>query len=279
MIPVPDTLMFDVRRALDEDIRTGDVTAALLPEGKWVDGVIISREPMVVCGRPWVDAVFSAIDAAIEVEWLVEEGAWLDTPATLCRLHGLARSILTAERTALNFLQTLSATATQTRVYLQALLGSQTRLLDTRKTLPGLRLAQKYAVACAGGVNHRLGLYDAFLIKENHIAACGSIREAIASARVLNPHLLVEVEVENLAQLQEALEAKPDRIMLDNFSLPLLQQAVDISQSRCELEASGGIDLSTIGAVAQTGVDYISVGSMTKSIRAIDLSLLLQGPL
>ncbi len=277
MLPVPDTLMFDVRRALDEDIRTGDVTAALLPEDQWVDGVIISREPMVICGRPWVDAVFSSIDASIEVQWLVDEGAWLDKPSTLCRIHGKARSILTAERTALNFMQTLSATATQTREYVQALQGYKTRLLDTRKTLPGLRLAQKYAVSCAGGVNHRLGLHDAFLIKENHIAACGSIREAIARARSENLHLLVEVEVENLEQLQEALEAKPDRIMLDNFTLPLLHSAVAMTQSRCELEASGGIDLSSLAQVAQTGVDYVSVGAITKSIRAIDLSLLLQG--
>ena len=186
--------------------------------------------------------------------------------------------MLTAERTALNFMQTLSATATQTRDYLQALQGYKTRLLDTRKTLPGLRLAQKYAVACAGGVNHRLGLYDAYLIKENHIAACGSIREAIARARLENKHLWVEVEVENIEQLQEALEAKPDRILLDNFTLPLLHAAVAMNQSRCELEASGGIDLSTIAAVAQTGVDYVSIGAITKSVRAIDLSLLLQEP-
>ena len=279
MIPVPNTLMMDVRRALDEDIGTGDVTAALLPADKWVDAVIISREPMLVCGQPWVQAVFAAVDDSIEVNWLVEEGAWLDTPSTLCRIRGLATSILTAERTALNFLQTLSGTATQARAYIQALQGYKTRLLDTRKTLPGLRLAQKYAVRCAGGVNHRLGLYDAYLIKENHIAACGSIREAIARARWANKGIFVEVEVENLDELREALMAAPDRIMLDNFSVPLLNAAVAMNQSGCELEASGGIDLSTVARVAETGVDFISVGAITKSVHAIDLSLLLQGHL
>ena len=279
MIPVPNTLMMDVRRALDEDIGTGDVTAALLPADKWVDAVIISREPMLVCGQPWVQAVFAAVDDSIEVNWLVEEGAWLDTPSTLCRIRGLATSILTAERTALNFLQTLSGTATQARAYIQALQGYKTRLLDTRKTLPGLRLAQKYAVRCAGGMNHRLGLYDAYLIKENHIAACGSIREAIARARWANKGIFVEVEVENLDELREALMAAPDRIMLDNFSVPLLNAAVAMNQSGCELEASGGIDLSTVARVAETGVDFISVGAITKSVHAIDLSLLLQGHL
>ena len=279
MIPVPNTLMMDVRRALDEDIGTGDVTAALLPPDKWVDAVIISREPMLVCGQPWVQAVFAAVDDSIEINWLVEEGAWLNTPSTLCRIRGLATSILTAERTALNFLQTLSGTATQARAYIQALQGYKTRLLDTRKTLPGLRLAQKYAVRCAGGVNHRLGLYDAYLIKENHIAACGSIREAIARARWATKGIFVEVEVENLDELREALIAAPDRIMLDNFSVPLLNAAVAMNQSGCELEASGGIDLSTIASVAETGVDFISVGAITKSIHAIDLSLLLQGHL
>ena len=279
MIPGPNTLMMDVRRALDEDIGTGDVTAALLPADKWVDAVIISREPMLVCGQPWVQAVFAAVDDSIEINWLVEEGAWLNTPSTLCRIRGLATSILTAERTALNFLQTLSGTATQARAYIQALQGYKTRLLDTRKTLPGLRLAQKYAVRCAGGMNHRLGLYDAYLIKENHIAACGSIREAIARARWANKGIFVEVEVENLDELREALIAAPDRIMLDNFSVPLLNAAVAMNQSGCELEASGGIDLSTVARVAETGVDFISVGAITKSVHAIDLSLLLQGHL
>ena len=207
----------------------------------------------------------------------MDEAAWLGTPATLCHIRGLARSIMTAERTALNFMQTLSATATQTHHYLLQLKGFNTRLLDTRKTLPGLRLAQKYAVACAGGMNHRLGLYDAFLIKENHIKACGSIKKAILTARQMSDTLLVEVEVETLDELREALDAKPDRILLDNFSHQMMIDAVTMNQPRqCELEASGGISLATIRSVAQTGVDYISVGAMTKSIQAIDLSLLLK---
>ena len=276
MTPDKNHILTDVQHALVEDIGSGDVTAALLPADKIVDAVIISREPMLVCGRPWVDATFAEIDPTLSVHWQVAEGEYLGKPATLCHIHGLARSILTAERTALNFLQTLSATATQTYHYLQPLKGYKTQLLDTRKTLPGLRRAQKYAVACAGGANHRLGLYDAFLIKENHIKACGSIHAAIELARQGAPNLLVEIEVETLDELREALNAKPDRIMLDNFTLQMLEEAVAITQQRCELEASGGIDLSTIARVAQTGVDYVSVGAITKSIHAIDLSLLMK---
>lgn len=277
MIPNKTQILADVQRALTEDIGSGDVTAALLPSNKRVDAVIISREAMLVCGQSWVDCIFSEVDPDIRVNWLVDEGAWLDKPTTLCQIHGLARSILTAERTVLNFLQTLSGTATQTHHYVQLLQGYKTKLLDTRKTLPGLRLAQKYAVACAGGKNHRLGLYDAFLIKENHIRACGSIRAAIESARLGASNLLVEIEVETLDELREALEAKPDRIMLDNFNHQMLEDAVAINHQGCELEASGGIDLSTIARVAQTGVDYVSVGAITKSVQAIDLSLLIEG--
>ncbi len=267
----------DVQRAIHEDVGSGDVTAALLPHDLMVKAMIISREPMLVCGQPWVDAVFKAIDPSVKVSWCVDEGTWLEEAATLCHIHGLARSILTAERAALNFLQTLSATATNTYHYLKALEGYKTQLLDTRKTLPGLRLAQKYAVACAGGVNHRLGLYDAFLIKENHIKACGSITKAIQKAREMSSSLWVEVEVETLDELREALAASPDRILLDNFSINMLVDAVNLSQSSCcELEASGGIDLSTVKAVAETGVDFISVGAITKSIKAIDLSLLIK---
>jgi len=276
MTPDKFQILIDVQRALAEDIGTGDVTAALLPADKVVDAVIISREPMLICGRPWVDCTFAEIDPTIKVQWLVDEGDWLSQPSTLCRIHGLARNILTAERTAINFLQTLSATATQTYHYLQPLKGFKTQLLDTRKTLPGLRLAQKYAVACAGGKNHRMGLYDAFLIKENHIRACGSIRSAIELARQHAPDVLLEIEVETIDELREALECMPDRILLDNFSLHMLEEAVAMNQERCELEASGGIDLSTIVSVAQTGVDYVSVGAITKSIQAIDLSLLIQ---
>lgn len=267
----------DVTHALFEDVGEGDVTAALLPSQLVVEAEIISREPMLVCGQSWVNEVFHQVDLAIEVEWLVPEGTWLDKPASLCMVHGTASSILTAERTALNFLQTLSATATQTYHYVQKLKGSNTRLLDTRKTIPGLRAAQKYAVACGGGVNHRMGLYDAFLIKENHIKACGSIAKAIGLARQTNKHLLVEIEVETLAELREAFDAHPDRILLDNFSLDMLVQAVKMNQPKyCELEASGGISIESIAQIAQTGLDFISVGAITKSIKAIDLSLLVR---
>ena len=269
-------ILDDVRRALAEDVGTGDVTAALLPEQQWVEAKIFSREPLLVCGCPWVDAVFAEISLEIKLNWVVKEGDWLAGPGDLCYLQGPAADILTAERSALNFLQTLSATATQTYLYLQQLKGTKTRLLDTRKTLPGLRLAQKYAVACAGGTNHRMGLYDAFLIKENHIKACGSITQAIERARQSHSALPVEIEVETLDELREALAAKPNRILLDNFSKAMLKEAVLINQPyHCELEASGGIDLSTIGELAQIGVDYISVGAITKSIKAIDLSLLI----
>ncbi|KTC85418.1 carboxylating nicotinate-nucleotide diphosphorylase [Legionella drozanskii] len=277
MKPQQSEILADVKRALHEDVGTGDVSAALIPTTLIADAEIISREPMLVCGRSWVEAVFAEVDSSIELNWLVKEGEWLAKPATLCQIRGPAAAILTAERTALNFFQTLAATATQTYHYLQALKGTRTRLLDTRKTLPGLRLAQKYAVACAGGVNHRMGLYDAILIKENHIKACGSINKAIKQARALKEHLFIEVEVENFDELQDALNAKPDRILLDNFSQEMIAKAVKINQSyHCELEASGGINLSTIAAIAQTGVDYISTGAMTKSIQAIDLSLLIR---
>lgn len=274
----PDSVLQEVKRALAEDVGSGDVTAALLPSDRMVTARIFSREPMLVCGQDWVMAAFREVDKAIAVTWLVEEGAWLATPATLCTIHGLARSILTAERTVLNFLQTLSATATQTYQYVQALKGSTTRLLDTRKTLPGLRLAQKYAVACAGGVNHRMGLYDAFLIKENHIAACGSITKAVALARQTAPTVWIEVEVETLSELREALEAKPARVLLDNFTQEMLVLAVAMNHpKRCELEASGGITLETVASVAACGVDFVSVGAITKSVQAIDLSLLIVG--
>ncbi|RUR11931.1 carboxylating nicotinate-nucleotide diphosphorylase [Legionella sp. km772] len=267
----------DVRLALQEDLGGGDVTAELLPEELWVEAEIITREPMLVCGQEWVEQVFQQVDTTIHIDWHVAEGQWLNTPQSLCHLKGKARSILTAERTALNFLQTLSATATQTYHYVQKLKGTSTRLLDTRKTIPGLRFAQKYAVRCAGGVNHRIGLYDAFLIKENHIKSCGSIASAINSARQAGKTLLVETEVENLTELKEALEAGPDRILLDNFTQEMLVEAVKMNHAKqCSLEASGGITLDNIAEVARSGVDFISVGAITKSIQAIDLSLLVR---
>lgn len=266
----------DVERALAEDIGTGDLSTLLIDESLMVSAQVISREPMLVCGIPWFDAAMHAVDPHLIVTWHVCEGQWLDSPMLLCQIQGAARSILTAERTALNFLQTLSATATATHAYLLELQGLPVKLLDTRKTIPGLRRAQKYAVACAGGMNHRMGLYDAFLIKENHIAACGSIRLAIEKARQIRADRLVEVEVETLLQLREALDAAPDRILLDNFTLENLRAAVQMNQPKiCDLEASGGVNCSTIRTIAETGVDYISVGSITKSIQAIDLSLLI----
>ena len=264
----------DVRSALAEDIGTGDISAALLPSTQMIQAVIISREAMLVCGQNWVNEVFKQIDDRVQCQWLVTEGVWLPGPTSLCRVTGPARAILSGERSALNFLQTLSGTATQTYAFLQVLKGTATHLLDTRKTLPGLRAAQKYAVACAGGMNHRMGLYDAFLIKENHIAACGSIQAAVRMARQAHPQVFLEVEVRNIMELHEALACKPDRILLDNFDLPTIAEAVAINQPKiCDLEVSGGVDVTTIRGLAETGVDYISVGALTKSVRAIDLSL------
>lgn len=268
----------DVTRALTEDIGTGDVSAELLPAHLMVDAEIISREPMVVCGKAWVDAVFVMINPSVQIEWLVNDGDKLSKPTQLCLIRGSARHILTAERTALNFLQTLSGTATVTSHYVSALNNTSCRLLDTRKTLPGLRYAQKYAVLCGGAKNHRMGLYDAFLIKENHIKACGSITNAIHLARNQHKNLLVEVEVETLIELKEALMAGADRVLLDNFSTTMLIEAVAMNKDfNTELEASGGIELSTIKTIADMGVNYISVGAITKSVRAIDLSLLIRG--
>ena len=270
-------IRLDVERALLEDVGSGDVTAALLPANQQITAQLICREPLLLAGQAWVTEVFRQLDPELRLDWLVWEGQWVAEPQTLCTLAGNARSLLTGERCALNFLQTLSATATQTWHYVQALKGTKTTLLDTRKTLPGLRYAQKYAVACAGGQNHRLGLYDAFLIKENHIRACGSIAKALQQARAMHPELLLEIEVETLEELAQALAGRPDRILLDNFSLPELRAAVDMNQPKiCPLEASGGFHLGNIREVAETGVDYISVGAITKSVQAIDLSLLVK---
>lgn len=267
----------DVLRALQEDIGSGDVTAELLPEGLQVQANIISREPMLVCGRAWVDCVFQQLSKQIKIEWLVDDGDYLANPSSLCNIQGPAREILTGERTALNFLQTLSATATITNKFVKELAGSPTRLLDTRKTLPGLRYAQKYAVKCGGGVNHRIGLFDAFLIKENHIKACGSIAKAVQLAKTKHPDLLVEVEVESLAELSIALKLPIDRIMLDNFSPSMLEEAIQLrGEFPVALEFSGNVSLQNIAEVAKSGVDYISVGALTKSVQAIDLSLLIK---
>ncbi len=263
----------DVRRALDEDLGAGDVTAALLPAESSNAATVITREDAVLCGTAWFDAVFAQLDATVRISWLEQDGDDIQAGQELCHLCGPTRVLLSGERCALNFLQTLSATATATRRYVAAIAGTGAQILDTRKTIPGLRAAQKYAVRCGGGRNHRMGLYDAILIKENHIAAAGSIDRAISSARQIHPSLSIEVEVESLTQLQQALAARADIILLDNFAIEDLPAAVSLNAGRAKLEASGGITLDNVRAIASTGVDFISVGSLTKHVHAVDLSL------
>jgi len=262
----------EVRPFLDEDVGSGDITAEIIPETMHAEAEVITRESMVLCGRAWFDAVFKALSANIDITWLADEGATVSKDTLLCKLSGPARSLLTGERTALNILQALSATATVARQYAEAVAGTDCKVLDTRKTIPGLRNAQKYAVACGGCYNHRIGLYDGVLIKENHIIAAGSIAKAIQAARA-KTSAPVEVEVESLHELEQAIAAKPDRIMLDNFSLEDMRAAVKLNTSAVELEASGNIDLDNIRTIAETGVNYISIGALTKNIRAVDLSM------
>ena len=262
-----------VTLALAEDIGDGDVTAKLIPDDKLADARIISREPAILCGADWVSEVFNQLDTAIQIDWHCQDGDKIQADQELCRLHGSARHLLSGERSALNFLQTLSATATQAHEYVMAVEGTGCRILDTRKTIPGLRLAQKYAVRCGGAYNHRIGLYDMVLIKENHISAAGSIQAAVDTARRLSPDIPLEVEVENLQQLQQALDADVDRILLDNMDIPTLKQAVQMTNKRIPLEASGGVTKETAREIAHTGVDYISIGSITKHIHAIDFSM------
>ncbi|HBO12218.1 MAG TPA: carboxylating nicotinate-nucleotide diphosphorylase [Halieaceae bacterium] len=268
-----DSIDADVARALAEDVGDGDITAALVDATATASGQLIPREDGVLCGRPWADAVFRAVDARCELRWDADDGDRIRAGQRLFTVTGPARALLTAERTALNFLQTLSGTATRARHYADLVAGTDLKLLDTRKTIPGLRLAQKYAVACGGCHNHRIGLFDAFLIKENHIAACGSIAAAVDAARALAPGKPVEVEVENAEELGQALAAKADRIMLDNFSLAALREAVVATAGRAELEASGNVTEETLPAIAATGVDYVSIGALTKDFKALDLSL------
>lgn len=272
-LPLPADLQRVVQTALAEDVGSGDITAALIPPQTQSRAHIISREDAVLCGTAWVDEVFRQLDQQIRIDWQARDGDAIVADQVLCILSGNARQLLTGERTALNFLQTLSATATQTRQFVRAIDDTDTRVLDTRKTLPGLRSAQKYAVRCGGGHNHRFGLFDAFLIKENHILAVGSIGAAVQSARAQQPGTKVEVEVENLEELQQALDAGVDQILLDNMSLPRLREAVALNNGQTLLEASGGVSLETIRDIAHTGVDYISIGSLSKDIRAIDLSM------
>ena len=259
--------------ALDEDVGSGDISAALIDAAAELDTELLVREDAVLCGTPWFDEVFRQCDASIEIEWQAGDGEQVGANSSVARVSGPARAVLTAERSALNFLQTLSGTATVTRRYADLVEGTGCRILDTRKTIPQLRHAQKYAVVCGGGFNHRLGLYDAYLIKENHLAACGGIAAAAVRARQMHADRLLEIEVENLEQLRQAIDAQVDRVLLDNFSLEGLREAVALNGRRVELEASGNIDLDNLREVAESGVDFVSIGALTKHIRAIDFSL------
>jgi nicotinate-nucleotide pyrophosphorylase (carboxylating) len=265
-----------VRRALAEDVGTGDRTAALVPATQPATATITAREAAILCGQPWVDEVFRQLGGTVRIDWRVPEGSAVAADAIVCELAGPARALLTGERTALNFLQTLSGTATAVRPYVLAVAGTPARILDTRKTIPGLRLAQKYAVRMAGGTNHRLGLYDGILIKENHIVAAGGITAAVRAARATPAGVLVQVEVENLAEAEEALRAGPDRLLLDDMPADELRAAVALRDRLAPgigLEASGNVTLANVAAIAATGVDFISVGSLTKHVRAVDLSM------
>ena len=273
---LPDDIQQTVSRALAEDIGSGDVTADLIPLYKQATAHVICREAAVVCGVAWFNEVFHQLDPDVEIDWQYLDGDKVKPGTLLCTLHGKARSILTGERTALNLLQTLSATATATRHYADLVAHTNCRILDTRKTLPGLRNAQKYAVRCGGGTNHRIGLYDRVLIKENHIMAAGSITAAIEQARKLHPGILVEVETENLQELGEAIVAQADIIMLDDYDMETMREAVRITAGRIPLEASGGVNVNTVRTIAETGVDFVSIGEITKHIRAVDLSMRFQ---
>ncbi|RMU76412.1 Nicotinate-nucleotide pyrophosphorylase [Pseudomonas syringae pv. apii] len=263
----------NVRRALLEDVGSGDITAQLIPAERLAKATIISRDTAVIAGTAWVDAVFRQLDPRVAVHWQVTDGDRVSPNQALFHLEGPARSLLTGERSALNFLQMLSGVATRAQYFADMVAGTQVKLLDTRKTLPGLRMAQKYAVTCGGCHNHRIGLYDAFLIKENHIAACGGIAQAVEAAHRIAPGKPVEVEVESLGELKQALDAGADIIMLDELSLDDMREAVRLTAGRASLEASGGINDDTLRVIAETGVDYISIGAMTKDVKAVDLSM------
>jgi nicotinate-nucleotide pyrophosphorylase (carboxylating) len=273
MLPAHDAIAAQVRAALAEDVGTGDRTAALIPADATGRAHVVSREAAVLCGTAWVDEVFRQLDPRVAIEWLAKDAGAIAPGQTVCRLAGPARSLLTGERAALNFLQTLSGTATLARRWANTVAGTGARILDTRKTIPGLRLAQKYAVTCGGCHNHRVGHYDVVLIKENHIAAAGSVTAALQAAQREAAGLEIEIEVETLDQLREALAAGARRVLLDNFSRERLREAVAITAGRARLEASGGVTLETVRAIAETGVDDISVGALTKDVRAVDLSM------
>lgn len=267
------TINEDVERFLTEDVGAGDLTALVIAEDKMAKATLITRERMLVCGQAWVDAVFKKLDTNIVIDWQHEEGEQAFSGDVLCYLSGSARALLTGERAALNMLQTLSATASLASQFAKAVEGTGTVVLDTRKTIPGLRLAQKYAVRCGGASNHRVGLYDGILIKENHITAAGSIAKAIKAARLVSSTVAVEVEVESIDEVQQALSAGGDILLLDNFSLLELEQAVELNKGQAKLEASGNVSLASIREMAKTGVDFISVGALTKNIQAVDLSM------
>jgi nicotinate-nucleotide pyrophosphorylase (carboxylating) len=277
MIQVPTTVAADVRHALDEDIRTGDVTADLIPADADGHASLLTRDPMVIAGIPYAEEVFRQLDSRVGIDWLVREGDHIEANTQLARFTGPARALLTGERTALNFIQMLSAVASRTRDLAMLVKGTPARVFDTRKTIPGLRDAQKYAVKVGGGDNHRIGLFDQILIKENHIASAGSITQAIQAARQMHPTIKVQVEVETFGELEEAFNAQPDIIMLDNFDINALKEAVqqraNAGLQHIELEASGGITEENLSAIGTTGVDRISLGTLTKDIRAIDLSM------
>lgn len=269
-----DEIIATVRVALEEDIGTGDLTADLVGD-RQSSAKLICREDAVLSGRPWFDLCFSLLDESVSIDWNKDEGACIHSNDVICQIQGPARSILTAERTALNFLQTLSAVATKTKQYVDAVAGTGCRILDTRKTLPGLRKAQKYAVSCGGGHNHRIGLYDAVLIKENHIHAAGSVCHALELARkAAKPGVLIEIEVEDLAQLEQAIECGAKRVLLDNFLLSSLPQAVKLAGNSVETEVSGNVTLENVGDIARSGINFVSIGALTKNVHAIDLSLL-----
>jgi nicotinate-nucleotide pyrophosphorylase (carboxylating) len=272
-LPSDIDILADVERAFAEDVGPGDATADLLDPDATATAVLTCREDAVLCGTAWFETAFRKLDPNVQIEWLANDGDRVAAGAAICRLAGKARALVTAERTALNFLQLLSATATVTSHYADAIAGTKTRVLDTRKTIPGLRRAQKYAVLCGGGTNHRMGLFDAMMLKENHIIAAGGIPAAVRAARAIHPSLPLIVEVETLDELAQVIEAGGDRALLDNFTPAMLEEAVALTAGRIPLEVSGNVEIDTIRAIAETGVDFISSGALTKHIRAIDLSL------
>jgi len=267
------TIREDIKLALAEDVGSGDISAMLIDESEQLNMQLLVREDAVLCGTAWFEEAFKQCDKSIQIDWTAGDGDRVVADSVLCKISGPARAMLTAERTALNFLQTLSGTATTTGYYVDRIRHTSCRILDTRKTIPHLRRAQKYAVQCGGGMNHRIGLFDAYLIKENHLAASGSIQATVQRGRELRPECLLEVEVENLDQLQQAIEVKVDRALLDNFTIEQMKQAVEINEGRIQLEASGNITDKNLLQIAETGVDFISIGALTKHLRAIDFSV------